>query len=72
MYIAMYWVVGGKYTVAHCHEALDGSETWAGPFADYEVARREWARRVGAANVDSETQYRIERIDADEPPLCTD
>ena len=70
--MAQFWVVGGKFTDAHCHEALDDSEIWTGPFADYKVARREWARRASAAYVDSETQYRIERIDADEPPLCTD
>ena len=46
----------------HFHEALDESEKWIGPFADYEMAKRELARRVGAAIVDSKIQYRIERI----------
>jgi len=70
--MAQFWVVGGKFTDAHCHEALDDSEIWTGPFADFEVARREWVRRSYAEKVGSESQYRIERINADEPPLCTD
>jgi hypothetical protein len=73
--MAQYWVVGGKITDTHFHEALDENENWIGPFADYEVAKREWARRAGAtiaASVDSEIQYRIERIDTDAPPACTD
>jgi hypothetical protein len=70
--MAQYWVVGGKNTDAHFHEALDESEKWIGPFADYEMARREWERRAGAAIVDSEIQYRIEWIDTSQPPLCTD
>ena len=72
MYMANFWVVGGKYTDTHFHEALDESEEWIGPFADYKMAKRELARRAGAAIVDSEIQYRIERIDPYAPPLCTD
>ncbi len=73
--MAQYWVVRGKITDAHFHEALDHNEEWIGPFADYEVAKREWVKRAGAtiaASVDSEIQYRIERIDTDAPPACTD
>ncbi len=70
--MAQYWVVGGKITDAHFQEALDENEEWIGPFVDYEVAKREWAKRAGTAIVDSETHYRIERIDPDAPPACTD
>ncbi len=55
--MAQYWVVGGKITDTHFHEALDENEKWIGPFADYEMAKREWAGRAGAAIVDSEIQY---------------
>ncbi len=70
--MAQYWVVGGKITDTHFHEALDENEKWIGPFADYEVAKREWAKRVGTTIVDSEISYRIERIDTDALPACTD
>ncbi len=43
-----------------------------GPFNDYDAAREAWAERCGAAAVSSGKQYRIERVDPDEPPLCTD
>ncbi len=36
--MAQYWVVEGKSTDAHFHEALDENEEWVGPFADYEAA----------------------------------
>ncbi len=29
------------YADAHFHETLDENEEWIGPFADYEVAKRE-------------------------------
>ncbi len=70
--MAQYWVVGGKSTDAHFHEALDENEEWIGPFADYKVAKREWVKRAGTPIVDSEISYRIERIDTDAPPACTD
>ncbi len=70
--MAQYWVVRGKITDAHFHEALDHNDEWIGPFADYEVAKREWAKRAGTAIVDLEIHYRIERIDTDAPPACTD
>jgi hypothetical protein len=43
-----------------------------GPFNDYDAAREAWAERCGAAPASAGKQYRIERIDPDEPPLCTD
>ena len=70
--MAQYWVVRGKSTDAHFHEALNGNEEWIGPFADYETARREWVKRAGAPIIASEICYRIERIDTEAPPTCTD
>ena len=70
--MAQYWVVGGKDTNVHFHEALDENEEWIGPFADYLVAKRAWAKQAGTAIFHSAIQYRIERIDTDAPPACTD
>jgi len=64
-----YYVVGGEYKDTHFTEAIGGNEEWFGPFADYETAKKEWAWRA----VDScTTRYRIECIDKDAPPPCTD
>jgi hypothetical protein len=70
--MAQYWVVRAKSTDAHFREALNENEEWIGPFADYETARRVWAKRAGRQIVASEICYRIERIDAEAPPACTD
>ncbi len=70
--MAQYWVVTSKSTDAHFHEALDENEEWIASFADYDVAKQEWAKRADTAIVDSEIHYRIERIDTDAPPACTD
>ena len=70
--MAQYWVVGGNATDVHFHEALDENEEWIGPFADYETARRVWVKRAGTPIIASEICYRIERIDAEVPPACTD
>ena len=70
--MAQYWVVTSKSADASFHEALDDNEEWFGPLDDYDSARREWAKRVATKSADSETQHRIERIDADVPPACTD
>jgi hypothetical protein len=70
--MAKYWVVQGISADAHFHEALDENEEWIGPFADYETARRAWLKRAGTPIIASEICYRIERIDTEEPPACTD
>ncbi len=70
--MAQYWVVQGKVINAHFHEALDESEEWIGPFADYESARRVWVKRADTPNIASKICYRIERIDTEVPPACTD
>ncbi len=70
--IAQYWVVRGKSTDSHFHEALNENEEWFGPFADYEAARRVWAKWAATKISASEICYRIERIDTEAPPACTD
>ncbi|MEE8534483.1 MAG: DUF4170 domain-containing protein [Kiloniellales bacterium] len=70
--MAQYWVVGGEYTDTHFHEALDGNEEWIGPFGDYQTAKQEWAKRAWRTVDDCHARYRIERIDPDSPPACTD
>lgn len=49
-----------------------GDREAIGPFNDYDAAREAWAERRGTATATAGKQYRIERIDPDEPPLCTD
>ncbi len=70
--MAQYWVVQGNSTSAHFHEALDRNEEWIGPFADYETARGVWMKQASTPADASEIDYRIERIDFEVPPACTD
>ncbi len=70
--MAQYWVVQGISTDAHFHEALDENEEWIGPFANYDSARRVWMKRAGTPTIASKICYRIERIDTEVPPACTD
>jgi hypothetical protein len=70
--MAQYPVVHGISTDAHFYEALDENEEWIGPFADYETARWVWMKRADAPIIASEICYRIERIDIEVPPACTD
>ena len=67
-----FWVVGGEYTDSCFHEALDGAEEWIGPFPDYEAAKKEWAKHAWQTVDHCSVRYRIERIDQDQPPPCTD
>ena len=67
-----YYVVGGEYKDTHFSEAVGGDEEWFGPFADYEEAKKEWAKHAWQTVDHCTTRYRIERIDKDAPPPCTD
>ncbi len=67
-----FWVVGGEYTDTRFHEALNGDEEWIGPFQDYQAAKEEWARHAWQSVDHCAVRYRIERIDMDQPPACTD
>ncbi len=68
-----YWVVGGEYRDTEFVEAAPGRrEEWFGPFDDYESAKKEWAKRAWQTVDDCYSRYRIERIDPDDPPPCTD
>ncbi len=59
---AVYWVVGGEYTDTSFAEiAGGGAETRLGPFAAYDEAKAEWARRAWATVDDAHTHFRIER-----------
>jgi hypothetical protein len=70
--MGQFWVVGGESTDTHFHEAVGGSEEWIGPFDDYKEAKAEWAKHAWNSVDDCHTRYRIERIDPDSPPICTD
>lgn len=70
--MAQYWVVGGTYTDTHFIETVGPQEEWTGPFGDYEIAKQEWAKKAWRSVDECTTRYRIERIDPDVPPPCTD
>lgn len=67
-----YWVVGGEYTDTRFHHTVGGAETWIGPFDTYEAAMTEWSKHAWQTVDDCHTRYRIESIDKDAPPPCTD
>ena len=70
--MSQFWVIGGTYTDTHFQEALAPGEEWYGPFDDYHAAKEEWAKRAWQTVDEAHTRYRIERIDPDAPPPCTD
>jgi len=67
-----FWVVGGEYADTSFREFVGDREAWFGPFADYESARQEWAKHAWLSVDHCNTRYRIECIDPDQPPPCTD
>lgn len=70
--MGLFWVVGGAYKDTGFREAVGEREDWIGPFPDYESARKEWARHAWRSVDDCAVRYRIECIDPDEAPPCTD
>lgn len=59
---AAFWVVGGEYADTHFTRPAPGTaEQRYGPFASYEEAKAEWARRAWASVDDAHTRFRIER-----------
>ena len=67
-----FWVVGGEYTDGRLHDLVAGSEQWIGPFDDYDSAKQEWAKHAWQTVDQASVRYRIEGIDPDQPPPCTD
>jgi len=67
-----FWVVGTEYEDTHFQETVNGHEEWIGPFGDYESARKEWAKHTWQTVDQATVRYRIECIDPEQPPLCTD
>lgn len=70
--MGLFWVVGGEDADASFREFIGDRETWIGPFADYESARHEWAKHAWPSEDHCTARYRIECIDPDQPPPCTD
>ncbi|WP_083921788.1 DUF4170 domain-containing protein [Kiloniella laminariae] len=70
--MTQFFVVGGEYADTSFCEAVGGDEEWIGPFSNYESAQKEWSRRAWLTVDDCTTRFRIERVDADAPPPCTD
>jgi hypothetical protein len=67
-----FWVVGGEYRDTRFRSTVHGDEEWYGPYPTYEEAREAWAQHAWQTVDDAHTRYRIERIDPEEPPRCTD
>ena len=71
--MAQFWVVGGEHTGTKSGQALGRQERWIGPFGEYESARKEWEQRSwNGVEEHRAARYRIEQIDPDSPPPCTD
>lgn len=71
--MARFWVVGGVYTDTNFQTTITGGEEeWYGPYDAYEDAKQVWQRKAWNTVDHATTRYRIERIDQDEPPRCTD
>ncbi len=70
--MSLFWVVGGEYTDTHFQETVGSNEEWFGPFPDYAAAKEEWARHAWQTVDHCTMRYRIECIDPDAPPPCTD
>jgi hypothetical protein len=71
--MTQFWVVEGGHAGTNPSEAEGRKEQWLGPFGDYELAREEWQRRSRSGiNGRNAARCRIERIDPDTPPACTD
>jgi hypothetical protein len=69
--MARFWVVGGEYKDTSFDHTING-ENWFGPFDRYEEAKKVWQEQAWKTVDDATTRYRIERIDPEEPPRCTD
>ncbi len=67
-----YWVIGGEYRDTRFDRIVDGNEEWFGPFRSYEEAKKEWSKHAWQTVDDCHVRYRIEAIDKDVPPPCTD
>ena len=67
-----FWIVGGEASLPHAQEAIGDGETWIGPFDNYRAALLEWERRESDRAGAEGKHFRIERIDTEAPPPCTD
>jgi hypothetical protein len=70
--MSFFWVVGGETTGTHFQDTVGSNEEWIGPFGDYEAAKEEWSKHHWHGAEHCTTRYRIECIDPDQPPPCTD
>ncbi len=71
--MAQFWIVGGEYNdTRFCNVALGCEEEWFGPYDDYQSAKAEWSKRAWQTVDEATKRYRIERIDPEAPPICTD
>lgn len=67
-----YWVIGGEYKDTSFEAVAAGREECFGPFDSFEQAKKEWARLAWSTVDNATTRYRIEAMDPDESPPCTD
>jgi hypothetical protein len=68
----MFWVIGGIDEDTESQELASGDEDWVGPFATYDEAKAEWSKRSWGSVDDAQCRYRIESLDPDDVPPCTD
>ena len=68
----LFWVVGGDYKDTQFQELIGDGEQRFGPFTDYDTAKKEWAKHAWQTVDTCTCRYRIEKIDPDVPPPCTD
>jgi hypothetical protein len=63
-----FWVIGGEYTDTRFADVVGGRpETRVGPFATYDEAKAEWARRAWASVDDAHARWRIEEEEGEQP-----
>ncbi len=44
--MALFWMIGGKYSETHLQEIVGNNEKLIGPFCDYETAKEEWTKHA--------------------------
>ena len=71
--MVQFWVVGGEYTDTKFRTVAHGCEEERyGPYDDYDTAKAEWNKRSWKSVDAATTRYRIECVDPDDAPPCTD
>ncbi|MEQ9815695.1 MAG: DUF4170 domain-containing protein [Azospirillaceae bacterium] len=54
-----FWIVGGDYSDTSFRDLKPGSQTLAGPFADYDRALSQWRQLAEASRHNATARYTI-------------